>query len=221
MDAPADPFDDNCRGLPFRGSFTVSDRETLDVYEARADDYADLIGEAAAPKAQLESFLAALPEGADVLDLGCGPGLAAAHFADFGHTVTATDASAAMIELAARHPGVTTRRETFDEINGEAIYDGVWANFSLLHAERVDLPRHLQAIATALRAGSVFHIGMKTGESTERDALGRRYTFVTQTELQELLHDVGLTPFVHWTGSDVGFAGTVDPWIVMQAKKDG
>ncbi len=199
----------------------MSDRETLDVYEARADDYADLIGEAAAPKAQLESFLAALPEGADVLDLGCGPGLAAAHFADFGHTVTATDASAAMIELAARHPGVTTRRETFDEINGEAIYDGVWANFSLLHAERVDLPRHLQAIATALRAGSVFHIGMKTGESTERDALGRRYTFVTQTELQELLHDVGLTPFVHWTGSDVGFAGTVDPWIVMQAKKDG
>jgi SAM-dependent methyltransferase len=198
----------------------VSDRETLNVYDARANDYADLIGEAAAPKDQLESFLTSLPQQGNVLDLGCGPGLAAADFADAGHNVTATDASAAMIKLAARHAGVTTRQETFDEIRGDAIYDGVWANFSLLHAERADLPRHIQAIATALRPGGVFHIGMKTGESTERDALGRRYTFVSKIELENLLGDVGLTPFAHWTGSDVGFAGTVDPWIVMQARKD-
>lgn len=198
----------------------MSDRETVDVYDARADDYADLIGEAAAPREQLESFLSVLPLEADVLDLGCGPGLAAAHFADAGHAVTATDASAAMIELAARHTGITTRQETFDDIRGNAIYDGVWANFSLLHAERSDLPRHLRAIAASLRPGGVFHIGMKTGISTERDALGRRYTFVTEPELRDLLAEVGLAPFVHWTGSDIGFAGTVDPWIVMQAKKD-
>lgn len=198
----------------------MSDRETLEVYDARAGDYADLVGEAPAPKDQLDSFLGALPEQADVLDLGCGPGLAAAYFAEAGHTVTATDASAGMIELAAQHTGITTRQETFDEIGGEAIYDGVWANFSLLHAKRADLPRHLQAIATAIRSGGVFHIGMKTGENTERDSLGRRYTFVTQRELETLLANVGLSPFVHWTGSDVGFAGTVDPWIVMQAKKD-
>lgn len=197
----------------------MTDRETLDVYNAKADDYADLIGEAAAPSAQLESFLDALPPNATLLDLGSGPGHAAAHFAQAGHSVTATDASASMIALAARHDGVTARQETFDDITGTDLYDGVWANFCLLHAERADLPRHLAAIATALKPGGVFHIGMKTGENMERDALGRRYTFVTEEELTALLTEAGLTPFTRWTGRDKGFAGTLDPWIVMQARK--
>lgn len=197
----------------------MSDRETLSVYDARAADYAKLIGAAAAPKDQLDSFLGHLPQPASILDLGCGPGTAAAQFAQLGHNVVATDASEGMIALASQHPGVTARRESFDDIAGHAIYDGVWANFSLLHAERDALPLHLQAIAKALKPAGIFHIGMKTGQTTERDALGRRYTFVTQEELTGLLSDEGLMPFAQFTGSDVGFAGTNDPWIVMQARK--
>lgn len=198
----------------------MSDRETVAVYDARAADYADLIGEAGGPKEQLDSFLKHLPAASSILDLGCGPGGAARHFAQAGHSVVATDASAAMIDLAQRHAGVTARQETFDDISGTALYDGVWANFCLLHAQRSDVPRHLRAISTALKPGGIFHIGMKTGDTTERDALGRRYTFVTHPELDRLLMDAGLVPFIHWTGSDVGFAGTNDPWIVMQARKD-
>ena len=198
----------------------MSDRETLAVYEKRAADYADLIGEAAAPKDQIDGFLSALPAQACVLDLGCGPGTAAALFAASGHRVVATDASPAMIELAARHDGVTARVETFDDISGDAIYDGIWANFCLLHAARADLPRHLAALSQALKPAGIFHIGMKTGENTKRDALGRRYTFVTKEELETLLANAGLTPVTQWTGADVGFAGTKDAWIVIQARKD-
>ncbi len=38
--------------------------------------------------------------------------------------------------------GLPARLGEFDDIDGDEIYDGVWANFSLLHAARDDLPRH-------------------------------------------------------------------------------
>ena len=44
--------------------------------------------------------------GRDVLELGCGSGLLTRHLVDAGHRVVATDASPAMVDLAAEHvPG--------------------------------------------------------------------------------------------------------------------
>jgi len=199
----------------------MTDRETLDVYDARARDYADNFCKGDTPDTQLQSFLSALPEAAHVLDLGCGPGQSAAILARHGHSVTAMDASAEMVKLAAGSPGVTALQATFDDLTGADLYDGIWANFSLLHAARADLPRHLSAIAIALRPLGLFHIGMKLGSGMHRDTMGRRYTFVREDELEGMLLDVGLHPFARWTGKDVGFAGTKDPWIVMQARRDG
>lgn len=199
----------------------MTDRETLDVYDARAADYATRFDNDGKADAQLRHFLDLLPPGANLLDLGCGPGRSAAIMAAAGHRVTATDASAGMIALAAARPGVTARQETFDDLSGIDVYDGIWANFSLLHARRTDLPRHLAGIARALKPGGHFHIGMKTGKSTGRDKLGRRYTYVTDTELTGLLIAAGLTPIARWTGTDAGLDGDVAPWIVIQACKNG
>lgn len=199
----------------------MTDRETLDVYAARAAEYAKLTDDGDGPDAQLQAFLDDLPPGADVLDLGCGPGRSARLMAAAGHRVTATDASAEMIALAQAQPGVTARVESFDDLSGTALYDGVWANFSLLHAPRADLPRYLDAIATALKPGGLFHIGTKTGTGTSRDALGRRYTYLTHADLTGLLGAAGLAELRHWTGEDPGLSGSIDPWLVVQARKDG
>lgn len=48
-----------------------------------------------------------------------------------------------MIALARQVPGITTRQARFDEITATAAYDGIWANFSLLHAPRAAFPGHL------------------------------------------------------------------------------
>lgn len=199
----------------------MSDEETLRVYDARAEEYATSFCGQETIDAQLQSFLDALPEKADLLDLGCGPGRSAMLMAQAGHTVLATDASAEMIRIAAAHPGVTARQAVFDDISGRALFDGVWANFSLLHAPPEDLPRHLEAIATALRTGGIFHIGMKTGRGQRRDPIGRLYTYVGASELRDLLKDAGLTPFAEWDGASKGLAGTEDPYIIVQARKDG
>ncbi|THH35062.1 class I SAM-dependent methyltransferase [Aliishimia ponticola] len=196
----------------------MTDRQTLDVYDARATEYADLTTDGV-PDTQLRHFLDLLPDASDVLDLGCGPGRSAMMIAAEGHRVTATDASAQMVDLAKAHPGVTARMETFHDLTGTALYHGIWANFSLLHAERADLPRHFAAIRDALKPNGIFHIGMKTGAKTRRDTIGRRYTYVTREELLGWLDAAGMTPLQEWTGTSRGLDGEMAPWIVIQARK--
>lgn len=197
----------------------MADRETLDIYNAQAETYATRFAKDEEPDVQLAAFLADLPEAADIWDLGCGPGRSAGLMAAAGHRVTATDASVEMIKLAARHPGVTARVETFDDISGAGVYDGIWANFSLLHATLEDFPQHLAAIAQALKPGGLFHIGMKTGEGMARDPMGRRYIYLSEANLRAHLDAVALNTIRSWHGRAMGLAGVEEPWLVLQARK--
>lgn len=195
----------------------MSDAETLKVYATKATEYRDLTQDTPQADPLIAAFLAALPAASAVLDLGCGPGHFAARFAEAGHTVTATDASPEMVALADAHPDVTAQIGTFDDISGTAIYDGVWANFSLLHAPRADMPRHLTALQSALKPGGMLHIGLKSGTGDQRDPLGRLYTYYTDAELTGLLVDAGFTVVDRATGADKGLDGVVAPWIALRA----
>jgi SAM-dependent methyltransferase len=192
-----------------------TDPETLATYGARADDYARRVADWDDPA--LQRFIDALPPAARVLDLGCGPGHAAAVMAGAGLRVEATDAVPEMVALAGETPGVTARLATFDDIVEEDAYDGIWASFSLLHAPRDTLPRHLAALRRALKPGGLFHIGMKLGTGEARDALGRLYTYVTEAELRGLLQDAGFAPGAATQGRDRGLDGTLADWIVITA----
>ena len=193
-----------------------ADKQTVDLYSEKAADYAARF-KSGAPRPRLEAFIDALPEGGSALDLGCGTGSAGARMRDRGLTVTAIDASPGMARLARERFGLEVTVGTFDDITGTDLYDGVWASFSLLHAERADMPRHLAAIHLALKPGGRFVIGLKTGTGTHRDALGRRYTYYTEDELKGLLTAAGFTPGETETGSGKGFDGAVAPWIVVTA----
>lgn len=194
----------------------MSDPETLAVYDAKIDDYAQLTEDEAAG-AQLSRFLDALPAGAHVLDLGCGPGHAAAAMQAQGMTVDAVDASAEMVKHAREVLNVPARQATFDDIDGTDVYDGIWASFSLLHAPRSEMPRHLAALNSALKPGGILSIGMKLGTGEARDALGRFYTYYTKTELIGLLTAAGYTVKDHHLGSGVGLDGTTADWITITA----
>ncbi|MGZ2256186.1 class I SAM-dependent methyltransferase [Roseobacter sp. A03A-229] len=195
----------------------MSDEETLKVYAAKAGEYATLVTGGAAKNPQLAAFITALPTGGHALDLGCGPGNAAAEMAAAGLQVTAFDPVPEMVALAAAQPGVAARVAGFDDVTGCDLYDGIWANFSLLHAPRSDMPRHLAAIADALKPGGRFHIGMKTGTGEKRDPIGRLYTYYTDAELTGLLADVGLTVTDRATGREKGLDGVEADWICLAA----
>ncbi|MEQ6201923.1 class I SAM-dependent methyltransferase [Sulfitobacter sp. HNIBRBA2951] len=195
----------------------MSDPETLAVYAAKAEEYAAITGDHNKTDPILAAFIASLPPKAHVLDLGCGPGDSAAAMAAAGLRVHAVDAVPEMIALAARHKGVAAQLATFDQITGTDIYDGIWANYSLLHAARADLPDILSALHTALRANGRLHIAMKTGTDSARDRLGRKYTYVTEDELRGLLGAAGFTVTKKQTGRDKGLDGTYADWIALGA----
>lgn len=195
----------------------MTDPETISVYDSRAAEYAAKTRAYNTADPRLAAFIAACAEGGRVLDLGCGPGVAAAKMARAGLRVEAVDASASMVELAAQHPGVTARQATFDEISEAALYDGIWANFSLLHAPRADFPGHLAALHAALKPGGVFLIGLKLGKGEARDRIGRLYTYYTEDELMDQLRAAGFTPTDIRHGSGEGLDGTTSPWISVIA----
>lgn len=195
----------------------MNDGETIAVYDAQATAYAEMTDAYNAGDPQLAAFIAACPAGGLVLDLGCGPGAAAAAMARAGLRVEASDASAEMVARAGRHPGVAARQATFDDIAGTAVYDGVWANFSLLHARRADFPRHLRALHRALKPGGVLMIGMKLGDGEARDRLGRFYTYYTADALDAHLAEAGFTVRDRSLGSGTGLDGTLSDWISVAA----
>ncbi|MDO6591315.1 methyltransferase type 11 [Loktanella sp. D2R18] len=196
----------------------MPDKDTIATYNAKAADYAKMTN-TARPDADLQAFIDTMPKGAHILDLGCGPATASAHMRDAGLVPDPVDAAQGMVDCANQTHHIGARLMAFDDIDMIATYDGVWANFSLLHTPETDLPRHIRAIAVALRDGGIFHIGMKVGAGEKRDQIDRLYTYVTVDGLHALLTDAGFDVIATKQGQEVGMAGTNDPFVIMRARK--
>lgn len=192
------------------------DAMTINVYDSKIEEYQNLSIDAVQDK-RLIQFANVLPNNATVLDYGCGPGAAAAYFADQGMTAHAFDASTEMVALADRHSRVKAWKAGFHEFSEVREYDGVWASFSLLHAPRKDMPSLLTRIHKSLKTAGKFCISVKLGDGEARDSLGRLYTYYQHNELETLLKDAGFTWTNHIKGSSKGLDGTFSDWISIFA----
>lgn len=192
----------------------MSDNETIDVYDAQIDRYADLV-RPDSDNPELLSFIRQLRQGGQVLDLGCGPAHDAAVMRAHGLEVDAVDGSAEMVRFANETYQLNARQALFEEIDERHRYDGIWANFSLLHASAEELPGLLQRLHTAIKPGGVFHLAMKIGDGAKRDRLGRYYSYYTEPQLKAVLTTAGFA--VHHTthGEARGLAGDIEPWIIL------
>ncbi len=196
----------------------MKDNETLAVYADNVEKYASMV-ESEKPGKTLKSFLNEVAEGGTILDLGCGPGNSSAHMLAMGFDVVATDASPEMVQIAKETHGVEANIATFDDLEDVNRFDGIWANFSLLHAPKSAFPNYLSAIYKALKPNGVFHIGMKLGTGEKRDALGRFYAYYSIEELELLLNKCGLVPFSRLEGEEEGLDGTIAPWVTILSSK--
>lgn len=193
----------------------MTDRQTIEIYDAKAADYAALELSDSQVRS-IAAFADGLPAGGHILDLGCGPGLHGAAFISQGFEVSGLDASVAFV-VAATERGVNARLGSFDELDDVAAYDGVWASFSLLHLPRAEFAPALARAVRALRTGGRLYLGMKLGTEDFRDALGRLYGFHTVAELHTALGDAGMKVIWEETGEERGFAGTLDPVVMLVA----
>jgi SAM-dependent methyltransferase len=154
-------------------------KETINYYDQHAGSYAadthhlDL-------NYLYQPFIELLPPGAAILDVGCGSGRDSAFFKQAGYQVTALDGSIRMVNEAAVHLGKSVFHLRFDQINFENTFDGIWANASLLHVPRKQMPDILNRLSKALIHSGILYMSFKYG-SEEQFRNGRIFTDYEET----------------------------------------
>lgn len=99
---------------------------SVEFYEKNADSF--IAQTADVDMAALyQRFCKQLPPGASVLDAGCGSGRDTLEFSRMGYDVVAFDASPKMVDAANKRAGVPVYQMTFEHMNFDQSFDGIWA----------------------------------------------------------------------------------------------
>ena len=179
--------------------------KTLDYYNENADKF--VLGTLNVDMMTIQKrFIGYIPEGGKVLDLGCGSGRDSLYFKGLGYQVTAVDGSAEMCRQAEKNIGQPVINMTFDKLDFESAYDGIWACASLLHVPSNEIRDVLGKIERALKKGGYFYCSFKYGEY-EGDREGRYYTDYTETSIYTLF-------------SCVPCLNKVDMWLTDDARPE-
>lgn len=159
--------------------------KTIDYYNKHAEEFT-----ASTFEVDMESlyrpFLAELPGGTRILDVGCGSGRDTLVFKNKGYHVDAIDYSEELVKKATRLTGIPIKLQSFYEIDADEAYDGIWACASLLHCERSRLAEVLEKMVQALKPNGVIYMSFKYGDS-DREKDGREFTDLNEQQAQELL----------------------------------
>jgi len=159
--------------------------KTIDYYNKHAEEFTTSTFEVDM-KSLYQPFLAELPEGARILDVGCGSGRDTLAFKNKGYQVDAIDYSEELVKKATRLTGIPIKLKSFYEVDDYEAYDGIWACASLLHCERSRLAEVLEKMVQALKPNGVIYMSFKYGDS-DREKDGREFTDLNEQQAQELL----------------------------------
>lgn len=194
------------------------DKETIKYYEMSAQSYLEKVCNIN-PDSDLLSFIKSIKAEGLILDLGCGPGNSSAMMQAAGLNVHASDGSQEMVKLANEIFNVQAVKADFNELSDINLYDGVWANFSLLHAPRSEMLLNLIRIHRALKKKGYLHLGLKIGHGEKRDTLGRKYTYYQPEEINSLLISAGFTINTQRLDMDgtVSMTGAIEPFMIVTA----
>jgi SAM-dependent methyltransferase len=112
-----------------------------------------------------------------ILDFGCGPGRDLRAFADLGHAVIGVEGSEKFVEMA-REQGYQVWKQNFLELDlPDYCFDGVFANASLFHIPKAELPRVLLELHATLKPGGVLFSSNPRGDNSEGWSSGRYGVF--------------------------------------------
>jgi SAM-dependent methyltransferase len=198
--------------------------ETVRAYDRDAAAYAS--ASPAMPdsvRADIEDFVARIGVGARVLEIGSGGGRDALLMEALGLRVRRTDITPGFVALL-REQGFDADLldPLVDDLPvSEGPYDAVWANASLLHVRRADLPTVLARLSAATRVGGLLRMSLKEGGGEGWSTHGsvrdpRRFTYWRAPDVERVVATNG------WTGVDIraGIAGKrQESWLEVSASR--
>jgi SAM-dependent methyltransferase len=193
------------------------DAATLAFYAAEAPAYATR--SRVADHERLDAFLAMLPAGAAILELGCGCGRDSEAMRAKGFEVTPTDGSPQLAREAEIRLGAPVNVLLFGDLDERDRYDGVWARACLLHVPRNDLAGIIERVRLTLRAGGVFYASFKAGAREGRDRFGRYYNYPTPAVLRLAYGSAGWASVKIEHGLGGGYDRVETEWLHVFAEK--
>jgi len=149
---------------------------TLDHYHARAEAFWEGtrnhdVGQ------NIEALLRHIlvPPPCTILDLGCGPGRDLGTFVQRGHRAIGLEGAPALAAMARAHSGCEVWQQDFLGLDlPDCHFDGIFANASLFHVPRQELPRVLGQLHAALKPEGVLFSSNPRGNNQE-NINGERY----------------------------------------------
>ena len=166
----------------------------------------------------MEEFLKLLDEGDTILDLGCGSGRDSLTMYDMGFDVTPLDASEEMCKLAEIHTGLDVLQMTYEDMEFEDVFDGLWACGALVHVPKNEMPEILGRIHDALCSRGVLYVSVKKGDF--EGFRGERYfTDYTTDSLTSLISKTGLFEIIKTWETEDARSGHDTVWINLLARK--
>lgn len=164
-------------------------------------------------------FVEYLEEGDTVLDLGCGSGRDSLTFYEMGYDVTALDASEEMCKLAEIHTGLEILQMTYEDMEFEDVFNGIWASASFIHIPKDEMPVLLDKLADALKEDGILYMSFRKGE-LEGFSGKCFFSDYTKKELDRLIDKNGGFQVLNmWEDSEIFDAHKDVTWIHVLAKK--
>ena len=167
-----------------------------------------------------DKFLKYLSAGASILDAGCGSGRDSVAFKQLGYHVTAMDASPKICQEAEKVLGQKVLCKTFEELDDENVYNGIWACASLLHVPKERVGKVLYRLKRALKNGGVLYASFKYGEE-EKVVNERLFNYYSVQSLRELMIENGFEVLEMFVTQDVREDRQEEKWVnVVGVKKN-
>ena len=156
---------------------------------------------------------------ARILDLGCGPGRDLMAFATAGHDPVGLDGSQRFCEMARHNAKCEVLHQDFLALSLPAnAFDGIFANASLFHVPRQELPRVLTDLWSTLRPDGVFFASNPRGDNREGFNGARYGSYHDHAHWQSLVTACGFVELEHYYRPP-GRPRAEQPWLATVYRK--
>ena len=201
-------------------------RETIEAYDRDAAAYAArTVAMPDSVRADMEHLATQLGPGARVLEIGSGGGRDALLMEGLELAVRRTDITPGFVDLLRGQGHACDLLDPLvdDLASPGGPYDAVWANASLLHVDRRDLPTVLSRLADVTRTGGLLRASLKEGDGQGWSTHGtisapRHFTYWRAPDLEVVAAGSGWSDVVVSRGLE-GDRG--ETWLGLSAVRDG
>lgn len=154
-----------------------------------------------------------------ILDFGCGPGRDLAAFRALGHDAIGLEGSPPLAAMAREHSGCEVWEQDFLALKlPEGSFDGIFANASLFHIPRQELPRVLGELHAALKADGVLFSSNPRGANEEGWNRGRYGVYHDLEAWSAFMRDAGFVELEHYYRPP-GLPREQQPWLATVWRK--